>query len=57
MLTVGTKLSVWPIAGVVPVAKENGARVVIVNAEPTEMDQLADAVLTGSISELLPRII
>jgi NAD-dependent deacetylase len=57
MLTVGTKLSVWPIAGVVPVAKESGARVVIVNAEPTEMDQLADAVLTGSISELLPRII
>jgi NAD-dependent deacetylase len=56
MLAVGTKLSVWPIAGVVPVAKESGARVVIVNAEPTEMDQLADAVLTGSISELLPRL-
>ncbi len=47
MLAVGTKLSVWPIAGVVPVAKESGARVVIVNAEPTEMDQLADAVLAG----------
>jgi NAD-dependent deacetylase len=57
MLAVGTKLSVWPIAGVVPVAKESGARVVIVNAEPTEMDQLADAVLTGSISEVLPRLI
>jgi len=57
MLAVGTKLSVWPIAGVVPVAKEAGARVVIVNAEPTELDQLADAVLGGSISEVLPRII
>ncbi|MGH7320469.1 MAG: SIR2 family NAD-dependent protein deacylase, partial [Candidatus Rokuibacteriota bacterium] len=44
MLAVGTKLSVWPIAGVVPVAKEAGARVVIINAEPTDMDQLADAV-------------
>jgi len=54
---VGTKLSVWPIAGVVPVAKEAGARVVIVNAEPTEMDELADAVLRGSISELLPRVV
>jgi NAD-dependent deacetylase len=57
MLAVGTKLSVWPIAGVVPVAKEAGARVVIVNAEPTEMDQLADAMLAGPISELLPRLV
>jgi len=57
MLTVGTKLSVYPIAGVVPIAKEAGARVVIVNAEPTEMDSLADAVLRGQISDLLPRLI
>jgi NAD-dependent protein deacetylase/lipoamidase len=57
MLAVGTKLSVYPIAGVVPVAKRAGARVVIVNAQPTEMDEIADAVLRGSISELLPRIV
>jgi NAD-dependent deacetylase len=57
MLAVGTKLSVYPIAGVVPVAKEAGARVVIVNAEPTEMDSLADVVLRGSISALLPRLV
>jgi NAD-dependent deacetylase len=57
MLAVGTKLSVWPIAGVVPTAKEAGARVVIVNAEPTEMDSLADAVLRGSIGGLLPRLV
>jgi NAD-dependent deacetylase len=57
MLAVGTKLSVWPVAGVVPTAKEAGARVVIVNAEPTDMDSLADAVLRGSISELLPRLV
>jgi NAD-dependent protein deacetylase/lipoamidase len=36
MLAVGTKLSVWPVAGVVPVAKDSGARVVIVNAEPSD---------------------
>jgi NAD-dependent deacetylase len=53
----GTTLSVYPIAGVVPIAKRAGARVVIVNAEPTEMDALADAVLTGSIGDLLPRIV
>jgi NAD-dependent deacetylase len=57
MLAVGTKLSVWPVAGVVPVAKDAGARVVILNAEPTEMDGLADAVLQGLISEILPRLI
>lgn len=57
MLAVGTKLSVWPIAGVVPLAKEVGARVVILNAEPTEMDELADARLSGSISEILPRLV
>jgi NAD-dependent deacetylase len=57
MLAVGTKLSVYPIAGVVPVAKRAGARVVILNAEPTEMDELADALVRGSISEILPRMV
>jgi NAD-dependent deacetylase len=57
MLTVGTKLSVYPVAGVVPIAKEAGARVVIVNAEPTELDSLADAVLRGQISEILPKLV
>jgi NAD-dependent deacetylase len=57
MLAVGTKLSVYPIAGVVPVAKDAGAPVVIVNAEPTEMDALADVILRGSISALLPRLV
>ena len=57
LLAVGTTLAVYPIAGVVPVAKHAGARVVIVNAEPTEMDELADAVLRGSISEILPRLV
>ena len=42
---------------VVPVAKESGARVVIVNAEPTDMDGLADAILRGSISEIVPRLV
>jgi NAD-dependent deacetylase len=57
LLAIGTKLSVWPVAGVVPVAKDSGARVVILNAEPTDMDALADAVLRGSIGEILPRLV
>ena len=57
LLAVGSTLSVYPIAGVVPVAKRAGARVVILNAEPTEMDEIADAVLRGSISDILPRLV
>src|SRR5712692_10350466 len=57
ILAVGTKLSVYPIAGVVPVAKEAGARVVILNSEPTEMDGLADVVVRGPISAILPRLV
>ena len=39
-----------------PAAKATGARIVILNAEATPMDALADARLSGSISEWLPRI-
>jgi NAD-dependent deacetylase len=45
------------VANVVPLAKQRGARIVIINAEPTEMDDLADVVLRGSISELLPSLV
>lgn len=57
MLAVGSTLSVYPIAGVVPVAKRSGADVVIVNLEPTDMDDLADVVVNASISDVLPRIV
>ena len=57
LLAVGSTLAVYPIAGVVPVAKRAGARVVIVNAQPTEMDELADAVIRGQIGEILPVLI
>ena len=56
LLAVGTSLQVYPVAGAVPAAKAVGARVVIVNAEPTALDELADALLPGSISAILPRI-
>jgi NAD-dependent deacetylase len=57
MLAVGSTLSVFPIADVVPVAKENSARVIIINAEPTGMDHIADMVLRGAIGDILPRIV
>jgi NAD-dependent deacetylase len=40
----------------VPLAKQAGARVVIVNAEPTPFDRLADAVFNAPIGEVLPAI-
>lgn len=57
LLAIGTTLAVYPIAGVVPVAKNAGARIVIVNGDATEMDGLADACLRGSISTILPRLV
>jgi NAD-dependent deacetylase len=57
LLAVGSTLAVYPVAGVVPVAKRAGARIVILNAEPTEMDEIADAVLRGSISDILPLLV
>jgi len=56
-LSVGTSLQVYPIAGAVPIAKRAGARVVIVNAEATPFDDLADAVFNDSISAVLPKLL
>jgi NAD-dependent protein deacetylase/lipoamidase len=57
LLAVGSTLAVYPVADVVPVARMSGARIVIVNASETAMDHLADVVLRGSISELLPQLV
>ena len=55
-LSVGTSLQVYPVAGAVPAARSAGAKVVIVNAQPTPFDDIADALLPGSIGEILPAI-
>jgi NAD-dependent deacetylase len=55
-IAIGTTLQVYPVAGALPAARAAGARIVIVNAEPTAMDSLAHALLPGSISEVLPRL-
>jgi NAD-dependent deacetylase len=48
---------VHPAAGLVEVAAGAGAQVVIVNAEPTPYDGLADVVVREPISEALPQIL
>jgi NAD-dependent deacetylase len=57
LLAVGSTLQVYPVAGAVPAAKAAGAKLVIVNAEPTAFDDLADAVFNEPISEVLPKLL
>ncbi len=54
---IGSSLQVYPIAGVVPLARDAGAKVVIMNAEPTPFDDIADAVFRDSISAILPQLV
>jgi NAD-dependent deacetylase len=57
LLAVGSTLSVFPAADVVPLAIANGASVVILNGSPTAMDPIADVVIRGRIGEVLPRLV
>jgi len=54
LLCIGTSLGVFPVANMVPIARNFDADVVIVNAEPTGFDDLASVVVGGSISHVLP---
>jgi NAD-dependent deacetylase len=57
MYAVGTSLQVHPAAGLVGVAAEHGARIVIVNAEPTPYDDIADEVVREPIGTAVPRLL
>jgi NAD-dependent deacetylase len=57
LLAVGSSLVVYPAAGLVPLAAEHGAAVVIVNEEPTPFDGIADAVVHDRIGRSLPPIV
>jgi NAD-dependent deacetylase len=56
-LAIGSSLSVRPAAGLCDVAAESGARLVVINAEPTPYDGIADAVLRDPIGEILPALV
>ena len=56
-ITVGTSLQVYPVAGLVDLAAQAGAQIVIVNREPTPYDRIADAVLRDPIGEVLPALV
>jgi NAD-dependent deacetylase len=52
-LAIGSSLVVWPAAGFPLVAKNAGAKLVIINRDPTEQDNLADLVIRHDIGETL----
>lgn len=55
-IAIGTSLQVYPVAGMVPLASDAGARIVVINAQPTPFDGIADAVISRPIGEVLPLI-
>jgi NAD-dependent deacetylase len=56
-VAVGTSLTVHPAAGLAGIPLETGARLVVVNAEPTPYDVVAHAVLREPIGEVLPALV
>ena len=56
-LVVGTSAVVYPAAGLVPYAKQAGARVIEINLEPTPFSAMVDCALEGPAGELLPKLL
>ena len=57
LLAVGSTLTVQPAAGLVDVAVRAGARLVVVNRDPTPYDGMAAALLREPIGQVLPRLV
>jgi NAD-dependent deacetylase len=57
LLVVGSSLEVFPVAGLPARAAQRGARLVIVNRDPTPCDHLAAAVVRGDAGTVLPQIV
>jgi NAD-dependent deacetylase len=56
-IVLGSSLVVYPAAGFPMLAKRNGARLVIINREPTEQDDLADLVINAEIGSTMSRAV
>lgn len=56
-LAIGSTLTVYPAAGLPQIATQTGARLVIVNAEPTPFDGVAAEVIRDPIGQVLPALV
>ena len=52
-VAIGSSLVVWPAAGIPLLAKRNGARLVIINRDETDCDDVADLVVRNDIGAVL----
>ena len=57
MLVVGTAAEVYPAAGLIGLARAGGAKIIVINPNPSGASALADLELTGKAGELLPPIL
>lgn len=57
VLIVGSSLQVYPAAGIPRLARQHGAQLCIINAEPTPYDDVAAAVIHGKAGEVLPEVV
>jgi NAD-dependent deacetylase len=57
MLVVGSSLLVHPAADIPVAAVSSGARLIVVNAEPTPLDRFAEVVIHGRSGEVLPELV
>ncbi len=57
LLVVGTAGAVYPAAGLAHLAREAGARVVVINPAPSELDAVAHVVLRGIAAQTLPALL
>ena len=56
-IVLGSSLVVFPAAGFPLLAKQNGAKLAIVNREPTEQDGYADVVIHESIGDVMTAVV
>ena len=57
LLVIGTSAVVFPAAGLIGVAKAAGARIIVVNTQPSEASPLADVELLGLAGEVVPKLL
>ncbi|MGC8973659.1 MAG: NAD-dependent protein deacetylase [Thermoproteus sp.] len=56
-MVIGSSLAVAPANRLPLIAKRHGAKIVIINSGPTEMDEIADIMIEGRAEEILPKIV
>ncbi len=57
MLVAGSSLTVEPAASLPELAKEHGARLILVNLQPTRLDSIADLVIHADVAQILPKLV